>query len=202
MHSLACADISAIVCFQKQGSIKDVSLPKSKWMGFIKDYQGATLMQCIMLFFQASRLLLKQKEIVQASICSLAKSQIIHERPQQWAKTIKPVDPRVIYATIATGWSPEMDVAAGEPLRGRHFDICKVFLDRIGNHKQAWPFLNPVDKCEVPDYYKTITSPIDLSSMKERLDQSFCTTPKLFIDGLKLIFSNYQRYNGATTIYI
>jgi histone acetyltransferase len=37
MHFLAYADNSAIPYFQKQGFTKDVSLPKSEWMGFIKD---------------------------------------------------------------------------------------------------------------------------------------------------------------------
>jgi histone acetyltransferase len=63
IHFLAYANISAIVYFQKQELAKDVSLPKSAWMGFIEDYEGATLMQCTMLpsirYLQARRMLLK-----------------------------------------------------------------------------------------------------------------------------------------------
>lgn len=51
-------------------------------MGYIKDYEGGTLMQCSMLprvrYLEAGRILLKQKETVQAKIRILSKSHIIH----------------------------------------------------------------------------------------------------------------------------
>jgi histone acetyltransferase len=107
MHFLAYADNSAIPYFQKQGFTKDVLLPKSEWMGLIKDYEGATLMQCTILpsisYLQASRMILKQKEIVQAKIRSLTKSHIKHHPHPQWAKAITPIDPHSIPAITATG---------------------------------------------------------------------------------------------------
>jgi histone acetyltransferase len=207
MHFLTYADNFATGYFQKQGFTKEVSLPKSEWMGFIKDYEGGTLMQCTMLprirYLEIGRMLLKQKETVQAKIRSLNKSHIVHKPPQQWANgVVTPTDPRSVPSIAATGWSPEMDALAREPRRGRHFNMCRVFLYQIENHKQAWPFVKPVDKDEVPDYYKTITSPMDFSTMEDRLEQGFYTTPKFFIDDLKLIFSNCHLYNDAATIYI
>jgi histone acetyltransferase len=206
MHFLTYADNFATGYFQKQGFTNEVTLPKSAWMGFIKDYEGGTLMQCIMLprirYLEVGRMLLKQKETVQAKIRSLSKSHIVHKPHQQWLDgVVTPIDPRSVPAVAATGWSPEMDVLAREPRRGRHFNMCRVFLYQIENHKQAWPFVKPVDKDEVPDYYKTIISPMDFSTMEERLEQGFYTTPKLFIDDLKLIFSNCRSYNDAATIY-
>ena len=205
MHFLTYADNFATGYFQKQGFTKEVTLPKSEWMGFIKDYEGGTLMQCTMLprirYLEVGRMLLKQKETVQAKIRSLSKSHLVHPPPQQWASGVVPFDATTIPAIKATGWSAEMDALAREPRRGRHFNICRLFLYQIQNHKQAWPFLKPVDKDEVPDYYKTITSPMDLSAMEERLENGFYTTPNLFIDDLKLIFSNCLLYNDPTTIY-
>ncbi|KAF1915921.1 histone acetyltransferase GCN5 [Ampelomyces quisqualis] len=207
MHFLTYADNFATGYFQKQGFTKEVALPKSEWMGFIKDYEGGTLMQCTMLprirYLEVGRMLLKQKETVQAKIRSLSKSHIVHKPPQQWTNgVVTLIDPRSVPAIAATGWSPEMDALAREPRRGRHFNMCRVFLYQIENHKQAWPFAKPVNKDEVPDYYKTITSPMDFSTMEERLEQGFYTTPKLFIDDLKLIFSNCHLYNDAATIYV
>ncbi|EDU51211.1 Transcription factor [Pyrenophora tritici-repentis] len=205
MHFLTYADNFATGYFQKQGFTKEVTLPKSEWMGFIKDYEGGTLMQCTMLprirYLEVGRMLLKQKETVQAKIRCLSKSHLVHPPPQQWANGVVPFDATTIPAIKATGWSAEMDALAREPRRGRHFNICRLFLYQIQNHKQAWPFLKPVDKDEVPDYYKTITSPMDLSAMEERLENGFYTTPNLFIDDLKLIFSNCLLYNDPTTIY-
>ncbi|KAF1834276.1 Bromodomain-containing protein [Decorospora gaudefroyi] len=207
MHFLTYADNFATGYFQKQGFTKEVTLPKSEWMGFIKDYEGGTLMQCTMLpqirYLEVGRMLLKQKETVQAKIRSLSKSHVVHQPPRQWANGITtPINALSIAPIKATGWSLEMDALAREPRRGRHFNICRLFLYQIQNHKQAWPFLKPVDKDEVPDYYKTITSPMDLSTMEERLENGFYTTHNRFIDDLKLIFSNCLLYNDPTTVYV
>jgi histone acetyltransferase len=147
-------------------------------------------------------MLLKQKETVRAKIRSLSSSHVIHQAPQQWANGVLTIiDPRSIPAIEATGWNPAMDELAREPRRGRHFNTCRLFLYQIQNHKQAWPFLKPVDRDEVPDYYNTIKSPMDLSTMEERLEQGFYTTPQILIDDLKLIFSNCRQYNDPTTVY-
>lgn len=49
MHFLTYADNYATGYFQKQGFTKEISLDKSTWMGYIKDYEGGTLMQCSMV---------------------------------------------------------------------------------------------------------------------------------------------------------
>lgn len=206
MHFLTYADNYATGYFSKQGFTKEITLDKSLWMGYIKDYEGGTLMQCSMLprvrYLEAGRMLLKQKEVVKAKIRSLSKSHIIHQPPQQWASgVITPIDPLSIPAIRATGWSPDMDELARIPRHGPHFNEFRRFLYQIQNHKQAWPFLAPVNKDEVPDYYNVIKTPMDLSTMEEKLAQDFYTTPKEFISDLKLIFSNCRQYNDASTVY-
>jgi hypothetical protein len=42
-------DNYAIGYFKKQGFTTDISLEKSLWMGYIKDYEGGTIMQCQMV---------------------------------------------------------------------------------------------------------------------------------------------------------
>ncbi|GAB1216758.1 histone acetyltransferase [Aspergillus terreus] len=206
MHFLTYADNYATGYFQKQGFTKEITLNKSIWMGYIKDYEGGTLMQCSVLprirYLELGRMLLKQKETVRAKMRILSKNHIIHPPPQQWALgIIVPIDPLSITAIQATGWSPDMDKLAREPRHGPHFNELRRFLNQIQNHKQAWPFLHPVNKDEVPDYYNVITSPIDLSTMEERLEQDFYTAPKDLVSDLKLIFSNCRQYNDATTVY-
>lgn len=44
MHFLTFADEFAVGYFKKQGFSKDLKLPKSVYAGYIKDYEGATLM--------------------------------------------------------------------------------------------------------------------------------------------------------------
>ena len=46
-HFLTYADNYAIGYFEKQGFTKQVTLPQNQWKGYIKDYDGGTLMECI-----------------------------------------------------------------------------------------------------------------------------------------------------------
>ncbi|KAF2648939.1 histone acetyltransferase GCN5-like protein [Lophiostoma macrostomum CBS 122681] len=206
MHFLTYADNFATGYFQKQGFTREITLPKSAWMGYIKDYEGGTLMQCTMLsrirYLEAGRMLLRQKETVQAKIRSLSKSHVIHQPPQQWTNgNVAAVDALSIPAIRATGWSPAMDEMAREPRRGPHFNELRRFLYQVQMHQSAWPFLKPVDRDEVPDYYNVITQPMDLSTMEERLENGAYTTPKELVDDLKLIYSNCRQYNDAASVY-
>ena len=205
MHFLTYADNYATGYFQKQGFTKEISLDRSLWMGYIKDYEGGTLMQCSMVprirYLEVGRMLLKQKETVQAKIRLLSKSHVVHQPPAQWTSTISIIDPLSIPAIKATGWSQDMDKLSREPRRGPHFNELRRFLYQIQNHKQAWPFLNPVNRDEVPDYYKTIESPMDLSTMEDRLEHDYYAMPRDLVNDLKLIFKNCKQYNDATTVY-
>ncbi|KAI0881990.1 histone acetyltransferase GCN5 [Annulohypoxylon maeteangense] len=206
MHFLTYADNYATGYFQKQGFTKEITLDKSIWMGYIKDYEGGTIMQCSMVprvrYLEVGRMLLKQKETVLAKIRAVSRSHVVHQPPTQWANgTITPMDPLSFPAIRATSWSPDMDVLAREPRRGPYFNQLRRFLYQIQNHKQAWPFLNPVNRDEVPDYYNVITSPMDLSTMEERLHQAQYNAPKDLVDDLKLIFNNCRKYNDETTVY-
>jgi len=49
MHFLTYADNYAIGYFKKQGFTKEIMLERRRWMGYIKDYEGGTIMQCSML---------------------------------------------------------------------------------------------------------------------------------------------------------
>lgn len=162
-------------------------------------------MQCTMLprlrYLEVGRMLLKQKAAVQAKMRLLSKSHIIHPPPPQYANGVTPINPLSIPAIRETGWSPEMDALAREPRHGPHFNEFRRFLNQIQNHKQAWPFLNPVNRDEVPDYYDVITSPMDLSTMEEKLENDAYTAPKELVRDLQLIFSNCRQYNDATTVY-
>ncbi|KAG4438919.1 histone acetyltransferase [Cadophora sp. M221] len=207
MHFLTYADNYATGYFQKQGFTKEITLDKSLWMGYIKDYEGGTIMQCSMLpkirYLEVGRMVLKQKETVLAKIRAFSKSHIVHQPPAQWTTTgfVTPIDPLSIPGIRATGWSPDMDTLAREPRHGPHFNQLRRFLGEIQNHNQAWPFLHPVNRDEVPDYYNVITSPMDLSLIEVRLHQDQYLAPKNLVDDLKLIFTNCRKYNDATTVY-
>ncbi|KAF1803299.1 hypothetical protein FB192DRAFT_1277095 [Mucor lusitanicus] len=47
-HFLTYADNYAVGYFRKQGFTTEITLDKRKWVGYIKDYEGGTIMQCTM----------------------------------------------------------------------------------------------------------------------------------------------------------
>ncbi|KAK8095209.1 uncharacterized protein PG998_014433 [Apiospora kogelbergensis] len=205
MHLLTYADNSAIGYFKKQGFTKEITLPRSVWMGRIKDYEGGTIMQCSMLprvrYLEMGRMLLKQKECVVAKIRAISKSHVIHQPPKQWTSGITPIDPLSIAAIRASGWSPDMDELARQPRHGPNYEQLLHLLNDLQNHQSSWPFLNPVNKDDVSDYYDVIKEPMDLSTMEAKLLADQYETPEAFIEDAQLIFDNCRKYNIGTTPY-
>lgn len=83
MHFLTYADNYAIGYFKKQGFTKEISLDRSIWVGYIKDYEGGTLMQCSMVprvkYLEVSDMLAAQKEAILAKIRSISRSHVVHK---------------------------------------------------------------------------------------------------------------------------
>ncbi|EJT68190.1 histone acetyltransferase GCN5 [Gaeumannomyces tritici R3-111a-1] len=210
MHFLTYADNYAIGYFKKQGFTKEITLPRSVWMGYIKDYEGGTIMQCSMLprirYLEMGRMLLKQKECVHAKIRAYSKSHIVHQPPRQWRTAgagagVTPIDPLSIDAIRASGWSPDMDELARQPRHGPNYNQLLHLLNDLQNHQSAWPFLVPVSKDDVADYYDVIKEPMDLSTMETKLEVDQYPTPEDFIRDAKLIFNNCRKYNNESTPY-
>jgi len=205
MHFLTYADNYAIGYFKKQGFTKEITLEKSVWMGYIKDYEGGTIMQCSMLpkirYLEAPRMLVKQKEAVMAKIRAISKSHVIHPPPSAWKNGIIEIDPMEIPAIKESGWSPSMDELSRQPRHGPNYNQLLHLLNDMQNHTSAWPFAQPVNREEVPDYYEVIKEPMDLSTMEERLQADLYPRPEDFIKDAKLIFDNCRKYNNETTPY-
>lgn len=205
MHFLTYADNYAIGYFKKQGFTKEITLEKSIWMGYIKDYEGGTIMQCTMLptirYLEIGRMLLKQKEAVLAKIRAFSRSHIIHAPPKEWKHGASEIDPLSIPAIKESGWSPDMDELARQPRHGPNFNQLLHLLNDMQNHSAAWPFTQPVNRDEVPDYYEVIKEPMDLSTMEEKHEKDMYPTPQDFIKDAMLIFDNCRRYNNESTPY-
>ncbi|KAF4124948.1 histone acetyltransferase [Geosmithia morbida] len=225
MHFLTYADNYAIGYFKKQGFTKEITLDRRVWMGYIKDYEGGTIMQCSMLprirYLEMGRMLLKQKECIQAKIRAYSKSHLIHPPPKEWKglgsgnggngstdkdkdsnKTPLPtINPLDVPAIRASGWSPDMDELARQPRHGPNYNQLLHLLNDLQNHNAAWPFLVPVNRDEVADYYDVIKEPMDLSTMESKLEADQYSTPEDFIHDAKLVFNNCRKYNNETTPY-
>ena len=204
-HFLTYADNYAIGYFKKQGFTKEITLDKPRWMGYIKDYEGGTIMQCTMVpkirYLEVGRMLLKQKEAVQAKIRAFSKSHMIHLPPKEWKGGPCKINPLDIPAIKASGWSPDMDELARQPRHGPNYNQLLHLLNDMQNHTSSWPFTQPVNRDEVADYYDVIKEPMDLSTMEEKHEKDLYPSPEDFIKDSKLIFDNCRRYNNETTPY-
>ena len=210
MHFLTYADNYAIGYFKKQGFTKEITLDKRKWMGYIKDYEGGTIMQCSMLprirYLESGRLLLKQKATVHAKIRAVSKSYEIHQPPAAWRKKkagdeLPEIDPLTIPAIRATGWSKSMDELARQPRRNPSHPLLLQLLSHLQNNSNSWPFLIPVNGDEVHDYYEVIKEPMDLSMMEAKLEKDQYEIVDDFVRDVLLMVRNCKRYNAETTPY-
>ena len=68
MYFLTYADNYAVGYFRKQGFSKEITLDRSVWAGYIKDYEGGTIMQCKMLpkvdYLKTQELFAQQREAI------------------------------------------------------------------------------------------------------------------------------------------
>jgi len=146
-------------------------------------------------------MLLKQKEAVHAKIRAFSKSHKIHAPPKAWKNGPCKIDPMQIEAIRASGWSPDMDELARQPRHGPNYSQLLHLLNDMQNHPSAWPFLHPVSREDVADYYEVIKEPMDLSTMETKLEADNYVNPEDFTRDAKLIFDNCRKYNNETTPY-
>uniref|UniRef100_A0A672LXU0 Bromodomain PHD finger transcription factor n=1 Tax=Sinocyclocheilus grahami TaxID=75366 RepID=A0A672LXU0_SINGR len=83
------------------------------------------------------------------------------------------------------------------PLTDKDYEGLKRILRSLQSHKMAWPFLEPVDANDAPDYYGIIKEPMDLSTMEERLQNRFYSKLTEFVADMTKIFDNCRYYNPS-----
>lgn len=202
-HYLTYADNYAIGYFKKQGFTRLVTLDRELWGGYIKDYDGGTLMQCTIVdgvdYLNLYPMLHRQKmELVKQIDRVTGCAKVFPGLP---AKLFPLEDPRRIPGLMEAGWTEEMSKQSEAPRRGRLYEMLRPLLNELQAHHAAWPFLKPVDAEEVPSYYTVITSPMDLSTMESKLEgDSYVSLPE-FIADFNLIIANCRTFNDPDTSY-
>ena len=80
-------------------------------------------------------------------------------------------------------------------LDSKDVHFLKMLLKELKSNKNSRPFLNPVDASLVPDYYKVIKKPMDLSTIEKKLESSCYSTLASFIGDVTLICDNCRYFN-------
>jgi histone acetyltransferase len=82
LHFLTYADNFAVGYFKKQGFSKEITLDRSVWAGYIKDYEGGTIMQCTMLrrvdYTATREIIAQQRDAVLAKIRQMSRSHEVY----------------------------------------------------------------------------------------------------------------------------
>lgn len=75
--------------------------------------------------------------------------------------------------------------------------LLKTVIKAVWKHNFAWPFYEPVDavKLNLPDYHKIIKYPMDLGTIKKRLENMYYYSGKECIEDFKTMFTNCYVYN-------
>ncbi|XP_024296736.1 histone acetyltransferase KAT2B isoform X2 [Oncorhynchus tshawytscha] len=204
LNFLTYADEYAIGYFKKQGFSKDIKVPKAKYLGYIKDYEGATLMGCELNpsipYTEFSVIIKKQKEIIKKLIeRKQAQIRKVYPGLSCFKEGVRQI-PIESIPGIQTGWKP---VGKGKELKDpdQLYSTLKTILQHVKSHQNAWPFMEPVKKTEAPGYYQVIRFPMDLKTMSERLKSRYYTTRKLFMADMQRIFTNCREYNPPESQY-
>eukprot|EP01027_Heterolobosea_sp_BB2_P010303 GEZU01015136.1.p1 GENE.GEZU01015136.1~~GEZU01015136.1.p1 ORF type:complete len:694 (-),score=154.12 GEZU01015136.1:260-2341(-) len=208
---LTYADNYAIGYFKKQGFTQRVTMPEEVYKDYIKHYDGGTLMECIVHhrvnYVDVPGMIKLQRKAVYEKLKQVSNSHIIYKgldvfkgfQPGQKVLEIEDI-PGVkeagygIKLPRSYNYSKRDLELLTEKLRG--------VLHLVSNHQDAWPFLEPVSREEVPDYYDIIKDPIDLGTISKRLSTGmFYRTKEMFAADMRRVFDNCRLYNREDTEY-
>ncbi|XP_076445875.1 histone acetyltransferase KAT2A-like isoform X2 [Babylonia areolata] len=204
-HFLTFADEFAIGYFKKQGFSKEIKLAKAAYLGYIKDYEGATLMGCELnpriKYTEFSHIIRKQKEIVKRVIeKKQEKEDKVYAGLTCFKDGVNQIPIESIPGVTEAGY--KVEVSTEEPMDPDVlYTSLRTVLQQVKNHASGWPFLKPVDKADAPDYYDHIKYPMDLKTMTERLKARYYSNKRIFIADMNRIFTNCRSYNESDTHY-
>lgn len=208
-HFLTYADNYAIGYFKKQGFTADVTLDRSVWAGYIKDYEGGTIMHCQMVprieYLEVNDIIEQQKKAIFDHIQALNRDPAtmypgidFDEIKKREGRMV--LEPHEIPGLLESGWNPGMEKEAEEadPL----YPLLRQLLNDLTDQTWAWPFAEPVDPETVPGYYAVIKEPMDLKTMDHRLEHGFYKSLDMFVKDFDRIISNCKMFNDSKSVYV
>lgn len=153
-YFLTYADNYAIGYFQKQGFSKTTSMPKERWIGYIKDYDGGTLMECYVHpaidYLNVTKITAKQREYIYDRIKEKSNSRTVYEAPAEFklGKRLHSLLEVVGNETagVPSGWN-NMTLFKGRTERDLNSNLSKLggtlktALEKLKAGQHSWPFL-------------------------------------------------------------
>ncbi|XP_027351681.1 histone acetyltransferase GCN5 isoform X2 [Abrus precatorius] len=217
-HFLTYADNNAVGYFIKQGFTKEIHLEKDRWQGYIKDYDGGILMECKidpkLPYTDLSTMIRRQRQAIDEKIRELSNCHIVYAgidfQKKEAGIPKKIIDD--IPGLREAGWTPDqwghsrfrtLSGSTDSATNQKHLTVfMRSLLKSMNDHADAWPFKEPVDARDVPDYYDIIKDPMDLKTMTKRVEsEQYYVTFEMFVADVRRMFANARTYNSPETIY-
>ncbi|GAA0152350.1 hypothetical protein LIER_10854 [Lithospermum erythrorhizon] len=219
-HFLTYADNNAVGYFAKQGFTKEIYLEKERWHGYIKDYDGGILMECRidpkLPYTDLSTMIRRQRQAIDEKIRELSNCHIVYPgidfQKKEAGIPKKAVKVEDIPGLREAGWTP--DQYGHSRFKSINFStdtasqqksltaFMRSLVKALHDHPDSWPFKEPVDARDVPDYYDIIKDPMDLKTMSKRVESElYYVTLEMFVADAKRMFANARTYNSPDTIY-
>ncbi|KAN0014558.1 hypothetical protein ACTFIU_000876 [Dictyostelium citrinum] len=202
-HFLTFADNFAIEYFQKQGFTHEITLVKEKWKGFIQEYDGGSLMECVVhpnvTYLDIPTMVKAQRNALNEKIRTISTSHLVYSGLQCFNHGERRIPIEKIPGILEAGWvNNGLDQQQINSLQQQ----LAVVLQSIKNHDDAWPFLQPVSIEEVPTYYTVVKDPVDLQMISDRLATgNYYITKNIFLADLKRMCNNCREFNGENSPY-
>lgn len=191
IYFLTYADNSAIGFFKKQGF---TLYPRSNsWKGYIKDYEGGTLMECKVLrdvnYLKKNELFHKARSFIFSEMKNINDFHILHNSNEKQN-----------FKNILDDYKAKKEL---EPRSSNDFlrNFLGFCIFTLQTHPSAWPFLEPVSIKDVPDYFDVIKAPMDLSTIHKKTTSNAYKNVNDFSDDVYPMCDNCIAYNGPDSQY-
>lgn len=196
---LTYADEFAVGYFKKQGFSKRVRLEREYYHGFLKEYEGATAMECwvnpLISYSDMNFQLSWQKKLLRNII---EKKQ---DRPNL-PKFVYPFDDA--HRVVSLDFVNKMNIK-DIPFEENAIDWedhtenllpkLAIVMDRMRRHEYAIPFLGPVQGDKAEEHDRKVKYPMDLEKIATRLEENYYNNLHLFHADMSRIFRNCRMLN-------
>jgi histone acetyltransferase len=219
-HLITFADNNAVGYFQKQGFTKEIMMEREKWYGYIKEYDGGTIMECQLdghvPYVDFVNQIREQRKAVEAKVREMSTAHKVypglkdHFKPSAEGKYI-PIDVKHIKGLKEAKWEdpglPKYRLVHpgcgdGIPTKANLHKFMRAIVNVIQAHSDAWPFAAPVNPLEVTDYYDVVKDPVDMELIQERVSAgNYYVSLEMFCADFRLMFNNCRIYNSRDTPY-
>jgi len=210
-YFLTYADNYAIGYFQKQGFSKHIAMPKERWYGYIKDYDGGTLMECYVHpgfdYLNIPQIISRQRAYIYHCLKLRSQSHKRQEGIELFKAGKRLGSVADINGILEAGWAPQHLKLGTDRDRQltqtRLVAVLKVVFDRLRASDHCWPFEERVEDIakEAPEYLTKIKNPIDMPTIAARLKTDHYRTKEMMRADFKRMTDNCVAFNGSGNRY-